>query len=219
MDPRSKLESLAAISKAFRPYAPIDDLRLFAGREPQVRALLSTVFEEGRHAALYGDRGVGKTSLANVVSELLQQDGADTPVLVIRVTCATGDTFEKVWRRVFGQITITRDQRRLGFVAQSEEERFTFDEMFPEPLGLPECGMRSRGLGDASSSSTSSTGLGAARFSERLRIASRRCRTRPLTRRLSSSVLDEASRTSSASMSQSSDVSTKSLCRGWHARR
>lgn len=46
--------------------APIDEEALFAGRSSEVRKILETVFARSKHVALFGERGVGKTSLSNV---------------------------------------------------------------------------------------------------------------------------------------------------------
>ena len=50
---------------AFSPGAPIDDLNLLAGRAKQIDQMLDAVLQRGQHAILYGERGVGKSSLAN----------------------------------------------------------------------------------------------------------------------------------------------------------
>lgn len=56
------------VSQAFRPSAPIDDPNLFVGRVEERRLLAYSLFSPGRHAAVYGSRGVGKTSLVNIVA-------------------------------------------------------------------------------------------------------------------------------------------------------
>ena len=50
----------------FTPGAPIDEYALFAGRQPQIQKISDTVVSKGRHAVLFGERGVGKTSLASI---------------------------------------------------------------------------------------------------------------------------------------------------------
>lgn len=58
-------------SRVFTPAAPIDDRALFAGRTVQVVNVLDAVNQKGQHAIIFGDRGVGKTSLANVLASFL----------------------------------------------------------------------------------------------------------------------------------------------------
>ena len=53
-------------AQIFSPSAPVDEAALFAGRQTQIRKLIEAVLEKGKHAVLYGERGVGKTSLVKV---------------------------------------------------------------------------------------------------------------------------------------------------------
>lgn len=69
---------IAEISVAFRPSAPIDRCSLFAGRSKESDSIINAVFQAGQHAILYGERGVGKTSLAKVLAELLSKAGMKT---------------------------------------------------------------------------------------------------------------------------------------------
>lgn len=63
---------------------------------------------------LYGERGVGKTSLANVLSEFL------TPVWgmlrpTVRINCTTDDNFKTVWTRVLQEMALEApDEWALG---------------------------------------------------------------------------------------------------------
>jgi len=58
------LDYLARCDQAFRPFAPIDLPDFFKGRQADVELLRSELKTPGRQVAIYGERGVGKTSLA-----------------------------------------------------------------------------------------------------------------------------------------------------------
>src|SRR5688500_10289417 len=88
--------------RVFRPNTPISEKDLFAGRVDQMRRVLDAVNQEGQHAVIFGDRGVGKTSLANVLSQFFQGG----VVLAPRVNCDGSDTFDRLWRKVFEQIEL-----------------------------------------------------------------------------------------------------------------
>jgi Cdc6-like AAA superfamily ATPase len=105
------------VSKAFRPSAPVDDEALFAGRQKQMVRLIDAVEQPGQHAAVYGGRGVGKTSLAKVMVRVLGQNGGS--VVALHYTCSATDTFESVWRSVFSDLLVTL--RRPGFGFASED--------------------------------------------------------------------------------------------------
>ncbi len=57
-------------SQLFSPSAPLNEADLFAGRNAQLRKMLDATSERGKHAILFGERGVGKTSLAKLFSSL-----------------------------------------------------------------------------------------------------------------------------------------------------
>ncbi len=89
----------------FSPSAPVDERNLFAGRSEQIRKLIETVSERGKHVVLYGERGVGKTSLANVVRFLFPTLIRD--ILVIREQIDPTDNFSSIWKKVFKDVTVT----------------------------------------------------------------------------------------------------------------
>ena len=68
---REEKIKLSGARDIFTPHQPIHSLELFFGRANEVRALIEHLNTPGQHALLFGDRGVGKSSLANVASELL----------------------------------------------------------------------------------------------------------------------------------------------------
>ncbi|WP_455133632.1 AAA family ATPase [Microbacterium aurum] len=98
------------MKSAFSPTAPISQRDLFAGRTEQMIALIDAVDEAGQHIVLFGERGVGKTSLAAVTSNMLGGSA-----LSVRVNCQNGDTFSTVWKRAFQEISITSQVDSAGF--------------------------------------------------------------------------------------------------------
>lgn len=57
---------LLALGEVFTPSAPIDDQELFAGRNHELFSVIEAMQSAGQHAVIFGERGVGKTSLARV---------------------------------------------------------------------------------------------------------------------------------------------------------
>lgn len=95
---------MAQIAAVFTPGAPVDRYDLFAGRVGQLMDVMNAVSQRGQHAVLYGERGVGKTSLANVIEEVFTAN----PSMNLdfwRVNCSTDDTFETIWSRLIGEHT------------------------------------------------------------------------------------------------------------------
>jgi Cdc6-like AAA superfamily ATPase len=114
----TRWETLALrAGQVFTPTAPIDDASLFSGRSDQIRLIVDIVNQRGQHAILYGEPGVGKTSLANVVSSFTST--GPMQVLSPRVNCDDQDDFESVWRKIFERIsdtiTVPQTVRLTGF--------------------------------------------------------------------------------------------------------
>lgn len=91
------------VGEVFSPAAPVHRQDLFAGRHQQMEDLINAAFERGQHAAIFGERGVGKTSLATIMTSVL--DTLENK-LVVKVNCDTTDTFDSLWRKVIDEMQI-----------------------------------------------------------------------------------------------------------------
>lgn len=116
--------------RAFSPSAPIDNSNLFAGRISQIRKASEAVATRGQHAIIFGERGVGKTSLANIIKSLL----VARDILTVKVNCGHDDTFETVWKKVFAEITVTEEKAIVGFGQQIDLASKSLADMVPSPL-------------------------------------------------------------------------------------
>lgn len=83
------------VRNIFTPHQPVSETDLLYGRQTEMRKMLETLNTPGQHVLLFGERGVGKSSLANVVS------------LAVRITtskqhfvkrCDTSDNFVSIVR-------------------------------------------------------------------------------------------------------------------------
>jgi len=125
-EPRWKELAIQA-GRVFSPSAPIDELSLFAGRDTQIRTVVDAINQKGQHAIIYGERGVGKTSLSNVLHGFLGQQ--TFPVVAPRVQCEALDTFDKVWRRVFDKIELTREKKTMRIQDPVARESYVASEL------------------------------------------------------------------------------------------
>lgn len=101
-DLSGRLLRSAQIARAFTPAAPVDRKDLFSGRNEQVFECINTIFQRGRHIAVYGERGVGKTSLAKVLPEIVHQP--ESRLIGVRIDCSTDDDFGSIWKKVFREM-------------------------------------------------------------------------------------------------------------------
>jgi Cdc6-like AAA superfamily ATPase len=91
------------VTEAFSPGAPVQERDLFAGRAPQISALEDAVNQRGRHAIVYGERGVGKTSLANVLPLVMHRPNKE--LIHVRVNADPTDNYVSLWKKVFKRMT------------------------------------------------------------------------------------------------------------------
>ena len=84
----------SGVREVFTPHTPINHENLFKGRIVEVQQILSTLNTPGQHVLLYGDRGVGKSSLANIASKkLIEITGKQ---LIIK-RCSKSDNFSTLF--------------------------------------------------------------------------------------------------------------------------
>ena len=82
--------------------APINEEELFAGRLEEVLRILRAVLERSKHVVLYGERGVGKTSLSNIFWKRYNQTLKS--FVVARVQAGPHDTFSSLWLRAIEEL-------------------------------------------------------------------------------------------------------------------
>jgi Cdc6-like AAA superfamily ATPase len=118
-------------AQVFSPGAPIDESDLFA------------VNQRGQHAIIFGERGVGKTSLANIFVNYIHRPASR--VLSTRVNCDSVTNFHNLWRKAFEELNIDEkidrnvgpdDIRRiLGALPRNNVIGIVFDEFDRLPPG------------------------------------------------------------------------------------
>lgn len=90
------------VFETFTPGPPINEVALFAGRRDVIQRLQDTTIERARHAIIFGERGVGKTSLANIFHKDLNT--RNRRIVEININADTRDSFDSLWRKVFRRI-------------------------------------------------------------------------------------------------------------------
>jgi Cdc6-like AAA superfamily ATPase len=73
---------------------------------------VDAIIQNGQHAVIFGERGVGKTSLANILASKLT---AGSAILAPRVNCDSTDDFSSLWRKIFAQVDLIQEKERVGF--------------------------------------------------------------------------------------------------------
>jgi Cdc6-like AAA superfamily ATPase len=133
--------AIASARNLFNPSRPIDEDRLFSGRIDQIRDLLDVIYEAGSHAVIFGERGVGKSSLANTLTKRVPS--AVTNIKFYKDNCRPEDTFFSLWSKMLWDFEYNnmpmseylKDENRefiaikiLEALAKDKQYVFIFDE-------------------------------------------------------------------------------------------
>lgn len=116
----------------FTPSIPVGDKDTFAGREAEIIRAVDAINQRGRHAVIYGERGVGKTSLANILATKLR---STVPIIAPRVNCDSTDTFSRLWKKVFAEVDLLKKKRQApGFQLTIYEETVAASEVVGDEI-------------------------------------------------------------------------------------
>jgi ABC-type cobalamin/Fe3+-siderophores transport system ATPase subunit len=126
-----RIQLIVGISEAFSPSAPIDKTALFAGRSSQINDVISAVFQRGQHVIIFGERGVGKTSLANVLFDFLSKAGVKS-LESGTINCDKTMDFSSLWHKIFRDLAINKDNAKAGFTNVSASEAIPVDHFMPQ---------------------------------------------------------------------------------------
>lgn len=133
MNTAEQMSLKVKICEVFRPGAPIDKYELFAGRMNQVSDVVTATVQPGRHVIMFGERGVGKTSLAKVISEVLSNAGhklLDSGT----INCDGTDDFSSLWHKIFRELSFVIEAKHAGFIGggTSSVGRISLENALPE---------------------------------------------------------------------------------------
>jgi Cdc6-like AAA superfamily ATPase len=123
----------AVLREAFTPTRPKQQGSLFSGRYRQLQRIIAGIEEERAHIVLYGERGSGKTSLANVVAAKAEEAG----YYVLRLACSSELSFDDVFREFLRRIPATFLADGLGGAVRAGMH--SFEELLPPgEVGIPD---------------------------------------------------------------------------------
>lgn len=131
-------DARALVRDAFTPSQPVNERAMFAGRRELLQSLIVAIEDQRLHFVLYGDRGIGKTSILHVLSDL----AADADYLVCYISCGDRMSFTDFARRIAqripllyhgdyapGSAEIEKGQHLADILPAGEVDVSTFGEM------------------------------------------------------------------------------------------
>ena len=94
------------LGQVFNPSGPVRRRELLQGRVDEIAHVLSAVGQPGQHVILFGERGVGKTSLASLTHEFWLDFARDSNgIIPLRYNCEPADTFGTIWAHIAELLT------------------------------------------------------------------------------------------------------------------
>src|SRR5713101_2484058 len=102
MSDEEQRQRLDLVDTVFRPSAPVDREDLFSGRFDQLAAVQEAIGAVGQHAVIFGERGVGKTSLAATCVDIARRRNR----IALRVNCDQSDNFTGLWQKVIDEFPV-----------------------------------------------------------------------------------------------------------------
>ena len=132
VDPR-----LVRLGSVFTPAAPIQDGDLFSGRNDLLVRISHAVSQRGMHCILFGERGVGKTSLANILPAALASSGAE--LVVAAINCDTTDNYSSLMHKLMQEIIAVSEMPNIGFGKDFTAIQSPLSQNLPENPRLMIC--------------------------------------------------------------------------------
>lgn len=91
-----------AMMNMFTPTQPVTNRASFAGRLGMLSRLISAIETQRSHVVLYGERGIGKTSLLHVLTDVARESS----YIVSYATCGASSDFSEMFRAVLEDIPV-----------------------------------------------------------------------------------------------------------------
>ena len=110
----SEIEIREILSNHLTPSTAIEDPHRLFGRDNMLKTIERSLNSEGRHVFIYGDKGVGKTSLAKTAARLNNIDG-EVPIYI---PCGSNISFFEVIQYV-GREKLNLNSRLSGKSTES----------------------------------------------------------------------------------------------------
>ena len=127
IDPR-----MVKLGNVFTPASPIQDADLFSGRSDLTLRITDAVNQPGMHCILFGERGVGKTSLANILPAVIRGSIGKERLAAASVNCDTSDSYATLIRKLMQEILTVQELPRLGFGSWSDIFETPISDHLPE---------------------------------------------------------------------------------------
>ena len=94
------MKARMTLRDVFTPAQPVTERSKFAGRLAVLARLIEILEEQRSHVVIYGERGIGKTSLVHILADIARE----SRYLVVYASCGAFSSFEDIFREVLHDI-------------------------------------------------------------------------------------------------------------------
>ena len=115
-----------ALRDALGASQPVITRDRFAGRHDALAQLIAAIEQQRLHVVIYGERGIGKTSLVHVFADTARE----ARYLVLYGSCGTDGRFDEIFRAFASKIPMLYHRSILPTTA-AVEQALNFDTMLP----------------------------------------------------------------------------------------
>ena len=130
VDP-SRARAQLALRDALGASQPVISRERFAGRHDALAQLIAAVEQQRLHVVIYGERGIGKTSLVHVFADTARE----ARYLVLYGSCGTDGRFDEIFRAFAAKIPMLYHRSVLPTTAAVEQALAFDSELPPGPFG------------------------------------------------------------------------------------
>lgn len=126
-DAPTAARAMLALRDALGASQPVIAREQFSGRQDALAQLILAIEQQRVHVVIYGERGIGKTSLAHVFADTARE----ARYLVLYGSCGTDGRFDDIFRTFASKIPMLYHRSILPTTAAVETQNH-FDSLLPE---------------------------------------------------------------------------------------
>jgi Cdc6-like AAA superfamily ATPase len=120
------------LREAYRPGQPVTEPRMLAGRTDLLTTLIRAIEDRHFHTIVFGERGIGKTSLLHVLSQLARE----ARYHVAYISCGASASFDETFRAVAAKIPLLFHED-FGPTSPEAERGDTIADLLPNAEVTP----------------------------------------------------------------------------------
>lgn len=128
------LDLQTKLRQSFGSAQPVSDTRFFAGRQETLQRIITALEGEGTHIVMFGERGIGKTSILHILSDIARKARYE----VIYDSCSGDTRFDTIARSILSRLPLIY-HKETPLVSDEVESGESFANLLTDkPVGARE---------------------------------------------------------------------------------